>query len=176
MPCAGAIVPESGACPTHTARPDFAPTDKVGWIALSSEFIPPDKRSRSRNGRPGPSLCQQRDRCPHGKTSRHSRSATSAIPSCSPGRARRCASTTKSRSPESPPTRCRRAVGRGCARVHAVSGSPRSIADPPQSMPGARSHNCPVYMDVPHSTNRHHGSANPSAIMRTIRWSWIQSG
>ena len=42
LACAGAFVPVSGAAQPAAEHPDFAPTDKVGWIALSSEFIAPD--------------------------------------------------------------------------------------------------------------------------------------
>ena len=41
LACAGAFV--SGVCAAQSTaeHPNFADTDKVGWIALSSEFIPP---------------------------------------------------------------------------------------------------------------------------------------
>jgi len=41
LACAGAFVPVLGAAQPAAEHPDFAPTDKVGWIALSSEFIAP---------------------------------------------------------------------------------------------------------------------------------------
>jgi hypothetical protein len=41
MACAGAFFPGVGAAQPTAEHPNFSPTDKVGWIALSSEFIPP---------------------------------------------------------------------------------------------------------------------------------------
>jgi hypothetical protein len=41
LACAGAFFPVLGAAQSAAEHPDFAPTDKVGWIALSSEFISP---------------------------------------------------------------------------------------------------------------------------------------
>lgn len=39
--CAGLALSVPGAAQTSAMHPDFAPTDRVGWIALTSEFIAP---------------------------------------------------------------------------------------------------------------------------------------
>ena len=41
LACAGALFPCVSAAQRNAEQPNFAPTDKVGWIALTSEFIAP---------------------------------------------------------------------------------------------------------------------------------------